>query len=311
MAGNMAWKAGKGALHKFGGKNSHHDPTVMSVDHSHYRGAKVIETKDGRVELSSAPKDIANNHRKDTAYYMYMGIPKKDAKILSGVVQRARYLDNGMSLMGYKIGVNTIIEAIPGAGDFVGTGLSFLLVYCPAYRVSKGPGSDRKKLRRNLTVYLVTGGTIGLVPMLGDIADTMLKFNVKSADALEKMLLNRVKDAAKMGLDAEQAGTTTAYRHAVTNGDRVVATNGHHGSAFPTHPPRRFIGTKDLRQDSRPSATAQAPAVQTQPKKSGGSFFQRRGGQQGSQEVGTTIEEVAPGRPPRPNNSHYERGGHF
>ena len=132
MAGNMAWKAGKGALHKFGGKNSHHDPTVMSVvrshinhlfwpslltyskDHSHYRGAKVIETKDGRVELSSAPKDIANNHRKDTAYYMYMGIPKKDAKILSGVVQRARYLDNGMSLMGYKIGVNTIIEAIPG-----------------------------------------------------------------------------------------------------------------------------------------------------------------------------------------------------
>ena len=129
MTGNSAWKAGKGAFEKFGGKNST-DPTIKSVvsnytnsfsfrsllmyakDHSHYRGA-LIESEEIDGQLHFTFGKIGNKHRKDSAYYQYMGIPKKDAKILAGVVKRAQFLEEGFSLLGKKVGVNTVIECFP------------------------------------------------------------------------------------------------------------------------------------------------------------------------------------------------------
>lgn len=157
----------------------------------------------------------------------------------------------------------------------------------------------------------VGGFLIGVMPIGGDILDTYMKFNVKSANALEAMLLKRVDEAAKTGRDAEKVGRTTGYQHAANSGHRLVATNGYHDSEPPTHPPRRYITANDLDQDPRSAATARAPVVRTQPKKSGGNFFRRRGEPRGDQEVGTTVEEVTAVRPPRPEHSRHERGGHF
>ena len=135
MAGNLAWQAGKGAFQKFNGKTSHQDPTIRSVvsrhnchyfslpvltfakDNAHYRGARVEKKKeDGKPVFFLNDDKVGNHHRKDTAYYEYMGIPEKDAMILSRVVQNARFLDNGIHVpvVGYKIGVNTFVELIPG-----------------------------------------------------------------------------------------------------------------------------------------------------------------------------------------------------
>ena len=132
MAGNMAWKAGKGAFHKFNGKRTDQDPTIRSVvrshfsyhffislltfvkDHTHYRGAKIKSKKENKQLVFFLDEhNIANDHRKDSAYYGYLGIPEKDAKILSSVVTSARFLDNGMRLGPYKIGANTIIGMVP------------------------------------------------------------------------------------------------------------------------------------------------------------------------------------------------------
>lgn len=133
MTGNMALKAGKGALHKFSGKRSGQDPTIRSVvmrlitynfllslltfakDHAHYRGAKVEKRKEnGQLVFSLNDRNIANDHRKDSAYYEYKGVPEKDAKILSSVVRSARFLDNGFRIPYVcHIGVSTFIELIP------------------------------------------------------------------------------------------------------------------------------------------------------------------------------------------------------
>lgn len=131
MAGNMAWKAGKGAFQKYGGKTTEKDPTIKSVvrhrieyyfslplltfakDNAHYRGAKVERKMEDGCSVFILGK-VAKDHRKDSAYYEYKGIPAKDAKILSSVVNSARFLDNGISLGGFKVGVNTFIELIPG-----------------------------------------------------------------------------------------------------------------------------------------------------------------------------------------------------
>lgn len=107
MAGRMALNLGKGAFQKISNKNNQ-DPTPTSVDHAHYGGAKV------KKDLSLDDRKIANDHRKDSAYYEYMGIPKKDARILSAVVTSARFLDtNGINLGFYKLGANTIFGLIP------------------------------------------------------------------------------------------------------------------------------------------------------------------------------------------------------
>lgn len=162
-----------------------------------------------------------------------------------------------------------------------------------------------------MTFNLTKDFVIGLVPFAGDYIDTIKKYNVRNADALEAMLLKRVDEAPKKGRDAEKAGRATGYQHAIINGHHLADTNRYHDSEPPTHPPPRYITANDLRQDPRPAATARAPVVQTQRKKSGGNFFRRRGGPQVGKEVGTAMEEVAPIRPPRPEHSRYERGGRF
>ena len=154
---------------------------------------------------------------------------------------------------------------------------------------------------------------------------------------LEAMLLKRADEVKGLGPDAEktfgrmnghQRAGTNGHLHTATNdsepptrqpqryGHQRAGTNGHlhptamnthHDSDPPTHQPQRYLTAKDLLQDPKPAATS---AMETQPKnKSGGNFFHRRG--QGRQETGVTMEEVAPGRPPRPNQSGRERDGYF
>ena len=192
-------------------------------------------------------------------------------------------------------------------GDFVGSSLSLVLVWRPAKGVSNADAPDAKKLKKTLNHNWCKGFAIGLVPIAGDIFDSWIKFNVKSADALEAMLLKRVEEGTAMGGHAERVVRTTAHQHAVTNGHHpATIANGYHESEPPTHPPRRFVGGNDLR-----AATARAPKVQTKEKSGGGTLFQRRKGPKVGQDVGPTVEEVAPGRPHRLEYSNHEHGGHF
>ena len=88
---------------------------MFAKDHSHYHGAKVERSKkDGQLVLFLNDRDIGK-YRKDSAFYEYQGIPKKDAKTLSHVVFWARFLDNGISAPGipFRIGVNTLVGIIP------------------------------------------------------------------------------------------------------------------------------------------------------------------------------------------------------
>ena len=161
-----------------------------------------------------------------------------------------------------------------------------MLVWRPAKRVSNSDAPDAKKLKKTLNHNWCKGFVIGLVPIAGDFFDSWIKFNVKSADALEAMLLKRVEEGTAMGAQAEKVVRTTGRQHAGINGHAPVATtNGYHEPEPPTHPPRRFVGDNDLRQDRKAAATAPEtapePTTMAQPKKSGGTLFQRRKGPQG------------------------------
>lgn len=330
MTGNSAWKAGKGAFEKFGGKNST-DPTIKSVNHAHYRGT-LIESEEIDGQLHFTFGKIGNKHRKDSAYYQYMGIPKKDAKILAGVVKRAQFLEEGFSFLGKKVGVNTVIECFPEAGDIISTGLSFALVVLPACRVSKGDG--KSKFMSVVLWRLFGGFFVGLVPYLSVLVYSRRKMNVRNGDALEAMLLKRVDKASKPGRDVENVARPTKHQHATTNGHRAApssgrhdletpahaTTNGHrvaptsrrHEPEPPAHAPPRYITANDILQNSGPAAPARTPAFQTPSKQGGRSFFRRRGEAQGHEAAaGLPMEELAPVRPARPQHATPERNGHF
>ena len=64
--------------------------------------------------------EVKDNHgktkkkKKDVAYYTAQGVPPKDAEILLTVMHRARKLDSGFHLMGFKMGWSSVIGfAIP------------------------------------------------------------------------------------------------------------------------------------------------------------------------------------------------------
>ena len=151
-----------------------------------------------------------------------------------------------------------------------------ILVWRPAKGVSNGDAPDAKKLKKILIRNWCKGFAIGLVPIAGDVFDSWLKFNVKSADALEAMLLKRAEAGLAMGGHAETVVRPTGHQHVVTSGHHPAAiANGYHESEPQSQQPRRFVGGNDLRV-----ATAREPKVQTQEKKGRGTLFQRRKGAQ-------------------------------
>lgn len=189
-----------------------------------------------------------------------------------------------------------------------------MFIYLPATRISDGPndGHDKKQVKKAMRHNLAKCLVFGLLPLLGDVIDSWKKYNVRSASALEDMLLKRAVDENKLGRDAEKVGRMNGHQRAGTNGHLPhTATNGHYDSEHPPHQPQRYITANDLRPDSKPTASARAPMSETQPKKSAGNFFRRKGNPQGRSENAATMEEVAPRPPPRPNQSGHERLGYF
>ncbi|KAL8830610.1 MAG: hypothetical protein Q9191_001335 [Dirinaria sp. TL-2023a] len=121
-------------------------------------------------------------------------IPKEDAEVLTKVKRRAYRLDNAISICGIRFGWSSIIGIIPAIGDFVDLFMA-MMVMKTALKVS--PGKDRDKLKSTMVMNIMIDFAIGLVPFLGDIADTFFRCNTRNAVALEKMLNKRVKAAAK------------------------------------------------------------------------------------------------------------------
>lgn len=82
----------------------------------------------------------------------------------------------------------------------VGDGLDCLLALWlinSAMRISGGKDAkDVKKMRNLMMANLIFDGAIGLVPFLGDIADTIFKCNTRNVVLLEHLLTKRARKAA-------------------------------------------------------------------------------------------------------------------
>ena len=198
------------------------------------------------------------------------------------------------------------------AGDVVDAGLSCLLIVRKAGQVSSG--SDKKKLYGRMVMYVAMGTAIGATPIIGELVDTMLRLNTRSAKALEAMLLERVKEARKLDTDPEKAdeGMGTAAPVAARNHAAVDTSRRtqpvHRTPVGQKSEPARKAPTRDDEQYGDmhkriATKSAKEPAIKSQKVKSGGSWFGKRGAQSDHIQNGRTgggRAEVAPVPPPRP-----------
>ena len=148
-------------------------------------------------------------------------IPDPDREVLTKVKRRAYRLDNCVSVCGIKFGWSSILGFIPALGDFLDLFMA-LMVLNTAMKVS--PGRDRDALRGKMMMNIIVDFVIGLVPFLGDIADTFFRANTRNAIALETMLNDRIKKQN----GADQVGSSGTQR--LKHGENERKLNGYRSS---------------------------------------------------------------------------------
>ena len=197
-------------------------------------------------------------------------------------------------------------------------GLSSLLIVRKASQVSDGEYKGSLILQMSGNVFL--GWAVGLTPYVGELLDTMIRFNTRSAKALEEMLLKRAKKAIALAAKAEKADVGMETAAPVAARDHAAVNTSHEAQSVRTTPvgrksqPTRNVQTRDDEQygDMHKRIAAKSAkdlANKSQNAKSGGSWFGKRGAQTGQMQNGRTgggRAEVAPVPPPRPAAS--ERG---
>ncbi|OQA02949.1 MAG: hypothetical protein BWY68_00875 [bacterium ADurb.Bin400] len=102
---------------------------------------------------------------------------------IRNAIALANLLDNRYKIAGIRFGLDPIIGLVPGLGDAV----SFLLsVYIVSVAVQSGlPKNTTGQMLFNVIFDLL----IGVVPLIGDLADLTYRANAKNAVLLEQYLL--------------------------------------------------------------------------------------------------------------------------
>ena len=130
------------------------------------------------------------------------GLTPLELKVLKKVTRRAYRLDNCFSLCGIRIGWGAIFGFIPGLGDVFDAFMA-IMVYRSICALDI-PATLKSKMMANILLDFA----IGLVPVLGDVADALFKANTRNVGLLYTHLRERGVERGGKGGDVE-AGMIT------------------------------------------------------------------------------------------------------
>ncbi|ERF71737.1 hypothetical protein EPUS_05609 [Endocarpon pusillum Z07020] len=136
-----------------------------------------------------------------------------------------------------RFGYSSIIGLIPAVGDALDSLLAYMLIRkC----CSVEPGLPHK-IKNAMLMNLAFDFFIGLVPLLGDIADAIYKCNTKNYLLLEKELTKRaVQRQEGAGISNPAAGSNF--------GQHYVESEERYGTNTPSGPPPKYTSTKKPRR---------------------------------------------------------------
>lgn len=121
----------------------------------------------------------------------------------------------------------------------MGDGVDFLialwLVRCALQISGPKDAKDRKKMKKLMMANLAFDGVIGLVPIVGDVADVFFKCNTRNAVLLEHMLTKRARNETTAVDSVEK----TSYNDRTATASSAKPPSQHE-SPLPLEHPRRI-----------------------------------------------------------------------
>ncbi|KAF2835346.1 hypothetical protein M501DRAFT_907664, partial [Patellaria atrata CBS 101060] len=112
-------------------------------------------------------------------------VPQGDSLILSKMRTRAYNLDCSLfNLFGVRFGWSSVLGIIPAAGDAIDAAMALLLVW-RCSKVECGLGSVALV---SMLLNVLLDFVVGLIPLVGDLADAGFKANSRNVRVLEKRL---------------------------------------------------------------------------------------------------------------------------
>ncbi|KAJ4352194.1 uncharacterized protein N0V89_007541 [Didymosphaeria variabile] len=117
-------------------------------------------------------------------------IPEHDANILARARKTAYRLDCCLfNFLGIRFGWSSVIGIVPAAGDAMDTALAAKLVK----NMTKVEGGLPRGVLMMMLFNLIIDFVVGLIPIIGDLADAAIRANSKNVRLLEEHLDKKYK----------------------------------------------------------------------------------------------------------------------
>lgn len=98
---------------------------------------------------------------------------------------------------GYRIGIDGLIDFVPAIGDVAGVLVSAYIIYLAA--ACGGPQPVLMRMARNVLIDAL----VGAFPVIGVVADSAFKANIRNAEIFEEFLKNQERERARTVIDVE------------------------------------------------------------------------------------------------------------
>ncbi|KAG0280172.1 hypothetical protein BGZ96_001654 [Linnemannia gamsii] len=178
--------------------NSHRQGPATVVAIPPNRNQEMVLVPEERESKGSKFKSFFTGGKKKAKIVL----SPRDAEILAQVKRRAKVLDTAIDLGVAKIGLDPILGLIPIAGDAITLAIAMRLIH------TAQKADIPKSLTHQMLFNVMLDFGMGLVPVVGDIADFLFKANQRNAKLFEDFLYER---AAAQAAEAEQQAATKAH----------------------------------------------------------------------------------------------------
>jgi hypothetical protein len=161
------------------------------------------------------------------------GLTPNDTSILKKVRRRAYRLDMSLfNCCGIRFGWSAVIGIIPVIGDFIDAFLALMLVKS----CQKVDGGLPATLRARMIFNIALDFGLGLIPLLGDVADAVFRANTRNAWLLE-MYLTKKSEAERIGhVSDPELGKLNVPSHPGTKPPAYHTDGNQQGVIMPNQP---------------------------------------------------------------------------
>ncbi|KAK3841225.1 MAG: hypothetical protein J3R72DRAFT_445674 [Linnemannia gamsii] len=169
--------------------------TVVAIPPNHANGQEMVLVPEQRDTKTSKLKSFFTGGKKKPKIVL----SERDAEILAQVKRRAKVLDTAIDLGVAKIGLDPILGLIPIAGDAITLMIAMRLIH------TAQKADIPRALFHKMIMNVVLDFGMGLIPVVGDVADFLFKANQRNAKLFEEFLYER---AAQQAAEAEAAAAS-------------------------------------------------------------------------------------------------------